>query len=363
MPDLHNCSVLIVDDTEINIDILFETIGNLYNISTAADGESALEKVTEQAPDLILLDIMMPGIDGYEVCRRLKGDQKTTHIPIIFLTSMTSLLEEEKGLKLGAVDYITKPFTPELVKARVKNQLQLKLYQDKLEELVKQRTVELELTQEITIECMGTLAEYRDSETGGHIQRTKYYVKALAEKLKHHPKFSSFLTEKTIDLLCKSAPLHDVGKIGVPDHILLKPGKLTVDECEEMKRHTIYGRDTIKRAEERLGEKSFLYLAHEMAESHQEKWDGSGYPNGWSGEQIPISGRIMALADVFDAIISKRIYKESIPHSKAVQIIFEGRGRHFDPDIVDAFMELTEEFRSIALKHADYEEERQNLMK
>jgi putative two-component system response regulator len=164
-------------------------------------------------------------------------------------------------------------------------------------------------------------------------------------------------------MLVKSAPLHDVGKIGIRDHILLKPEQLTYKECAEMKRHTIYGRDIIKRAEEKLGGNSFLHLAYEIAESHHEKWDGSGYPNGWAGKQIPISGRIMALADVYDAIISRRVYKEPIPHSQAIQIIHKARSHHFDPDIVDAFMELREDFRKIALEHADFEEERQTLMR
>lgn len=360
--DLSNCLVMIVDDTEENIDILVGTLGESYDISVALDGESALEDIEGNLPDIILLDIMMPGIDGYEVCRRLKANERTRNIPIIFLTAVSETENEDLGLQLGAVDYIVKPFHPTLVERRVKNQLELKLHRDSLEELVRIRTQELELTQDVTIESMGTLAEYRDPETGGHIIRTKRYVKALALKLKENPKFSDFLTDHTIELLHKSAPLHDIGKVGVPDHILLKAGKLTPEEFEEMKKHTIYGRDAIRKAEKRLGSQSFLKFALELAESHQEKWDGSGYPNGWKGEEIPLAGRIMAVADVYDALISKRVYKDPIPHSKSVEIIKEGSGTHFDPDIVASFVEISEKFREIALENTDFEEEKKSLL-
>ncbi len=226
---------------------------------------------------------------------------------------------------------------------------------------LKEAEEEISLTQDVTIESMGTLAEYRDPETGGHIKRTRNYVWLLAMHLKDHPKFKDVLDDATIELLYKSAPLHDIGKVGVPDNILLKPGKLTIEEFELMKKHTIYGMEAIAALEEKLGEDSFLHLAWEIAATHQEKWDGSGYPQGVKGEDIPVSGRLMALADVYDALISKRVYKPSMPHSKAVAIISEGRGSHFDPDMVDAFMELEDEFRKIALEHADFDEERENL--
>jgi putative two-component system response regulator len=304
---------------------------------------------------------MMPGMDGYEVCAKLKEDESTRDIPIVFLTAMAEESNEAQGLSLGAVDYITKPFSPDLVKSRVHNHLNLKRHQDNLEELVKERTEQLLLTQEVTIESMGTLAEFRDPETGGHIRRTKNYVRALARHLRDHPKFRDFLDLETIESLYKSAPLHDIGKVGVPDHILLKPGKLTYEEFEEMKNHTIYGRDTIKVSEAILGDDSFLKHASEIAYTHQEKWDGTGYPQGLSGEAIPISGRLMAVADVYDALVSKRVYKPPFPHKKAVAIIEEGKGQHFDPDMVDAFLVLAEEFRRIALEFADYDEERQTL--
>ncbi|MCP4177033.1 MAG: two-component system response regulator [bacterium] len=362
MHDLSECTVLIVDDTETNIDILVDTLEDSFELRVAMDGKTALEDVKDFPPDLILLDIMMPGMSGYEVCEKLKADEQTKNIPIIFLTAMSEELDEEKGLELGAIDYITKPFSPKLVKSRVYNHLELKIFRDRLEELVIERTEELKLTQDVVIESMANLAEYRDPETGGHILRTKNYVKLLAKNLKNNPKFSEFLTDKNIELLCQSAPLHDIGKIAISDSVLLKPGKLTDEEFELMKQHTVFGKDAILSSEKKLGENSFLVYAREMAESHQEKWDGSGYPNGLKGEEIPISGRLMAVADVYDALISKRVYKPSFPHKKAVEIIIDGKGTHFDPDLVDAFLEIENEFRKIAYEFADCEEEKNNLI-
>ena len=239
-------------------------------------------------------------MDGFEVCDRLKGHEDTQGIPIIFLTAMAEEQDEAFGLSLGAVDYITKPFNPELVKARVHNHLELKKHRDNLEELVRQRTRQLELTQDVTIESMGTLAEYRDPETGGHIKRTRNYVKLLAEHLQKHPRFMDVLDDATIELLYKSAPLHDIGKVGIPDGILLKAGKLTEEEFEIMKRHTTYGMEALLAQEKMLGPDSFLRLAREIAATHQEKWDGSGYPVGLKGKDIPVQARIFAVADAFE---------------------------------------------------------------
>jgi putative two-component system response regulator len=243
----------------------------------------------------------------------------------------------------------------------VRNHLELKQYRDSLEELVKQRTRELQLTQAVMIESLATLAEYRDPETGGHIKRTQNYVKALAVHLKNHPKFRGELTDEMINLLYLSAPLHDMGKVGVRDHILLKPGRLDEAEFHEMQKHTTYGHDALRITEEKLGKSTFLRLAREIAYAHQEKWDGSGYPRGLKAEEIPVSGRLMALADVYDALISKRVYKPPMPHDDAVRIILDGKGRHFDPDVVDAFLELQAVFRNIALTYADFDEEREML--
>jgi putative two-component system response regulator len=354
--------VLLVDDNTSNLQLLHETLDGLgYKLLIAKNGKSALAIAAKANPSLILLDIMMPEMDGYEVCRRLKSDEGTARIPVIFITALADEEDEAKGLGLGAVDYITKPIKPELVRARVRNHLELKRYQDNLERLVAERTRRLALTQAVTIEGLATLAEYRDPETGGHIKRTQNYVKALAVKLSEHPRFRAELQDDTIELLYMSAPLHDLGKVGVRDSVLLKAGRLTDEEFEEMKKHTIYGEEALRITEQKLGGDSFLHLAREIAYTHQEKWDGTGYPQGLKGDEIPISGRLMALADVYDALISKRVYKPPFPHEKAVEIIVEGKGRHFDPDIVDAFVELEATFRNIALTFADFDEERQIL--
>jgi len=354
--------VLLVDDNTTNLQLLHETLdGQGYKLLIAKNGQTALAIVQKAAPSLILLDIMMPEMDGYEVCRRLKADKNTVHIPVIFITALSDDEDEAKGLGMGAVDYITKPINPELVRVRVHNHLELKRHQDHLEKLVAERTRRLALTQAVTIESLATLAEYRDPETGGHIKRTQNYVKALAVHLKDHQRFRSELNDEVIDLLYLSAPLHDLGKVGVRDDVLLKPGPLTDEEFVEMKKHTIYGEEALRITEQKLGEDSFLKSAREIAYTHQEKWDGSGYPQGLKGDDIPMPGRLMALADVYDALISKRVYKPPFTHEKAVGIIVEGKGKHFDPDIVDAFLELEDTFRNIALTFADFDEERQML--
>jgi putative two-component system response regulator len=355
--------ILMVDDTTANLQILRETLaGYGYRLLSAKGGASALSIAAKAQPDLILLDIVMPEMDGYEVCRRLKNDGATRPIPVIFLTALDDAADEARGLALGAVDYITKPIHPELVRARVHAHLELKRHRDHLEQLVREKTREVRLTQAVMIESLATLAEYRDPETGGHIKRTQNYVKALAMHLRGHPRFRGRLNEEAIELLYLSAPLHDVGKVGVRDHILLKPGRLDEAEFEQMKQHTLLGEEALRRTEQKLGRSStFLRLAREIAGSHQEKWDGSGYPRGLKGEDIPLSARLMALADVYDALISKRIYKPPLPHEKAVAIIRAGRCAHFDPDLVDAFLALETTFRSIALAYADFDEEREML--
>ncbi|MBF0302411.1 MAG: response regulator [Desulfamplus sp.] len=353
--------ILVVDDNEFNIHLLTSILQGKYSLNVAMNGKEALKIAQKDKPDIILLDVMMPEMDGYEVCQQLKSDQSTKDIPVIFLTALSEESDEMKGLDLGAVDYIVKPVNPKLVEKRINNHLALKYHRDNLELMVAERTRMLNLTQDVTIESLGNLAEYRDQETGGHIKRTKNYVKSLAFNIKDNPRFKSILTNDYIDLLVKSAPLHDIGKVGVPDSILLKAGRLTEPEFEEMKKHTIYGRDIIAASEKSLGEESFLTLAREIAYTHHEKWDGSGYPEGTRCDMIPLSGRIMAIADVYDALISKRVYKSPFSHSKAVEIITNGKGTHFDPDIAGAFIEHENEFRLIALKYADFDEERAML--
>jgi putative two-component system response regulator len=359
----EKATILVVDDTPDNLTLMRGLLKDDYKVKVANGGEIALKIAQpDPRPDLILLDIMMPEMDGYEVCRRLKADAKTEHIPVIFLTAKSEISDETYGLELGAVDYITKPISPPIVMARVKTHLAMKYAQDFLKDKnsfleaeVMKRTAEVAAIQDVTIHAMASLAETRDSDTGGHIRRTQQYVKLMAEKLRFHPRFSHFLNDdKTIELLFKSAPLHDIGKVGIPDCILLNPGRLGQDEFEIMKTHTTLGRDAILQAERELGiEVPFLKYAKEIAYGHQEKWDGTGYPEGLSGDAIPISARLMAVADVYDALISRRVYKNSMPHEQAVQVISEGKGNHFDPDMVDSFMELQEEFRAIAERYVD----------
>ncbi|MBO9716071.1 MAG: two-component system response regulator [Pseudoxanthomonas sp.] len=358
---LRRKTVLLVDDTADNLALMSGLLKDLYRVKVANSGEKAVRIATESPPDLVLLDIMMPGMDGYEVCRILKAEPRTRDVPIIFLTAKAEVEDEKMGLELGAVDYLTKPISPPIALARVRNHLLLKASADFLrdqneflEKEVARRTEEIVAIQDVTILAMASLAETRDSETGNHIRRTQFYVKALAEKLQRHPRFAATLTDGYIRMLFKSAPLHDIGKVGIPDSILLKPGRFEPAEFEIMKTHTTLGRDAIEHAERALGTPvAFLSMAKEIAYSHQEKWDGSGYPQGLSGEAIPLSARLMAVADVYDALISRRVYKDGMPHAQAFRIIVEGRGIHFDPDMVDAFVELQEEFQAIAARFHD----------
>ena len=354
-------TILVVDDTPDNITLLTALLGELYRNKVATNGQRALKiAFAEPHPDLILLDIMMPDMDGYEVCRQLKANPSTASIPVIFLTAKIQDEDEARGFELGAVDYITKPINPPILMARVQTHIALQSARSSLErqneildQQVKQRTLQLENLQDALIISMASLAETRDNETGHHIRRTQYYIRELAQTLQDNPRFAT-LTDKNIDLIYKSAPLHDIGKVGVPDRILLKPARLTPEEFEEMKRHTIYGRDALMAAEKTLGTtESFLSTAKEIAYFHHEKWDGSGYPEGLAGDSIPAAARLMALVDVYDALISKRPYKDAMPHEQAVEIIVKGKSSHFDPDVVDAFLEIHDFFSDVAKRYAD----------
>jgi len=358
--------ILVVDDTADNLSLMSGLLKDKYKVKLAINGEKALSIArAAEPPDLILLDIMMPGLSGYEVCKILKDDPATRDIPVIFLTAMIGTEDEKKGLELGAADFITKPVNPPIVLARVATQLQNKAAADflkdqnaYLETEVTRRGRELAAIQDVTILAMASLAETRDNDTGNHIRRTQHYLKLLADDLKNHDRFRLFLDERTIDMLFKSAPLHDIGKVGIPDRILLKPGRFEPHEMEIMKTHCALGRDAIQHAEDQLGlEVEFLKYAKEIAYGHQEKWDGSGYPQGLAGDAIPISARLMAVADVYDALISRRVYKEGMPHAKAVSIIAEGRGSHFDPDMVDAFLLLADQFQAVAQRFADSDDD------
>ncbi|ANH66392.1 HD-GYP domain-containing protein [Mitsuaria sp. 7] len=359
-------TILAVDDSPDNLVLINALLKDRYLIKAATNGDLALRIArSSPPPDLILLDVMMPDTSGHEVARQLKAEAATRAIPIIFLTSRSAEDDEAFGFELGVEDYISKPIRPGVLRARVETQLKVKaaasFLRDQnqyLEQEVERRTRQVVAIQDVTIQAMASLAETRDNETGNHIRRTQHYVRCLALALREHPRFREFLTEVHVEALFKSAPLHDIGKIGIPDRILLKPGRLTAEEFEVMKTHTTLGREAIEQAEQRLGTSvEFLRFAKEIAYGHQEKWNGSGYPLGLAGDAIPISARLMAVADVYDALISRRVYKEPMPHAQAAAIIREGRGAHFDPDIVDAFDRCEAEFQDIAARFVDSDED------
>lgn len=361
LPGEQKPAVLVVDDSRDNILLLNEILKKEYRVRAAADGAKALEAAEEAPPDIILMDVMMPVMDGYEACRRFKKDKALRDIPLLFLTARSGEADEQKGFALGAADYIVRPVSPEILTARMRTQLVLKKSRDLLEhqnrfleEEVQRRTRDVSVLQEASIMALAALAETRDNETGGHLQRTKLYIRELARAMSRTKKYGAVLTPKKIGMIVLSAPLHDIGKVGVPDHILLKPGKLSAEEYEIMKKHTTMGRDAILCAERLMGgTETFLSCAREIAYSHHEKWDGTGYPQGLSGDEIPLSARLMAVADAYDAITTRRVYKEAICHERAADIIRSECGKHFDPDVVQAFLALQETFRVISVTCAD----------
>jgi putative two-component system response regulator len=360
--DMKKDTLLVVDDTPENLTLMAGILKDEYRVKVATNGAKAISIARSVPhPDLILLDIMMPSVDGYEICRRLKASGETRDIPVIFLTALSDLKDEKQGLEVGAVDYITKPISPPILMARVKNHLKLKaaadFLRDKnsyLEAEVDRRTMQIRAVQEVTILALASLAETRDNDTGNHLKRTQEYIKCLALKLNARDRFSTRLTDSYLSMIIKSAPLHDIGKVGIPDSILLKPGALTNEEFEIMKTHTILGRMAIENAEHSLGyQVDFLRVAKEIALSHHEKWDGSGYPAQLAGEEIPLSARLMAVADVYDSLISRRVYKGPFGHDEAVKIVMDSKESQFDPLIIDAFTECIDEFRTIAARYND----------
>jgi putative two-component system response regulator len=355
-------TLLVVDDTPENLQLMNSLLRERYRVQLATHGEACLQlALKEPQPDLILLDIMMPGIDGYETCRRLKADPRTAPIPVIFLTAMSQDDDQEQGFQCGCVDFITKPISPALTLARVATHLSLKQANDllathnrSLREEVERSTREVQRVQDVTIMAMASLAETRDNETGMHIRRTQNYVKVLAEGLQQGSPYTDQLDSMSIDLLFKSAPLHDIGKVGIPDGILLKPDKLTSEEFEIMKQHSELGARIIATAEQGLDTpSSFLRFAREIAHHHHENWDGSGYPDGLSGEAIPLSARLMAVADVYDALISKRCYKLPMTHEQACSLILDQCGRKFDPVVITIFQHERDRFAAIADEFSD----------
>jgi putative two-component system response regulator len=334
-------TILIVDDTPDNIDVLTEVLAPHYLVKVALNGEKALKIAAADAkPDLILLDIMMPGISGYDVCQRLKRNSATHGIPIIFVTAMNEVEDETKGLEMGAVDYITKPISPAIVLTRVRTHLALYDQTRELERLVALRTAELEKTRSQIIRRLGRAAEFKDNETGNHVIRMSHYSRLTAQ--------AAGLSAADVDTLFHAAPMHDVGKIGIPDNILLKPGKLDDVEWEVMRQHPAMGAEIIGWHKDTL-----LSAAHSVAITHHEKWDGSGYPNGLKGEEIPIFGRIVAIADVFDALTSARPYKKAWPVADALALIEEGAGKHFDPGLMSAFRQALPEMLKIKEQYSE----------
>ena len=357
-------AILVVDDNPENLSVIGELLQPAYQVQVANSGERAIE-LALAAPhlDLILLDVMMPGMDGFAVLGRLQAEPRLRDIPVIFLTAMDTTEAEERGLSLGAVDYVTKPMRQVIVLARVRTQIELKRARDRLrlqntslEAEVARRMSENQLIQDVSIHALARLAEIRDLETGNHLRRTQEYVRLLGTRLKDHPRFAAHLDPRAIDILAKSAPLHDIGKVGIPDHILLKPGKLTPAEWEIMKTHAQRGAEAIEQAE-RDAERPVVFfdVAKQIARHHHERWNGAGYPDGLAGDAIPMAARLMALADVFDALISRRVYKDPMPFDVARNIIAAERGNHFDPDMADAFLADFDGFRAIAQRYADTE--------
>jgi len=333
--------ILVVDDTPANIDVLENVLGTDYRVKAALNGEKALELANvHPQPDMILLDIMMPGMDGYDVISRLQSNPATGHIPVIFVTAKAEVADEEKGLSLGAIDYITKPISPPIVRARVKTHLALYNQNRELERKVKQRTQQLEESKLEILRCLARAAEFKDNETGMHVIRMSHYSRIIAESLN--------LRDDWVDMLFKAAPMHDIGKIGIPDHILLKPGRFEGGEWEIMKQHVTYGVAILGGHESDL-----LKMAKEIAECHHERYDGTGYPKGLVGEDIPLTGRIVAIADVFDAVTSERPYKKAWSIEKTLTLFENESGKHFDPDIVKILMKCLPEILEAKERYAE----------
>lgn len=332
-------TILVVDDTSENIDVLNGVLRSEYKVKAALNGERALKVANgDSKPDMMLLDIMMPEMDGYEVCRQLKANPATAKIPIIFVTAKNREDDEKKGLELGAVDYITKPISPSIVLARVRTHLALYDQNRALEQKVRERTEELRRTRLEIIQRLGRAAEFKDNETGFHVIRMSHYSRLIAEALECDNDWS--------DLVFNASPMHDIGKIGIPDKVLLKPGKLDEKEWILIRKHPEFGAAIIGEHNSKL-----LQVSREIAMSHHEKWDGSGYPNGFKGEEIPLTGRIIAIADVFDALTTERPYKNAWTVKDAVKLIDENSGSHFDPNLVPLFHEVMPEIMSVKKRY------------
>jgi putative two-component system response regulator len=350
------CRILIVDDSPEAIEVLGSALPRHCKRQFALSGEKAIKLLdsSEELPDLILLDVMMPGMDGYEVCRHLKNDDRLKGIPVIYLSALTDTKDKVKAFEQGGVDYIEKPFKLEEVRARVETHLKLhflqkeiEAYNNNLQQMVEEKVKEISESQIATIFALAKLAESRDNDTGDHLKRVQIFCLLLAEKLSTCSKYKDRINADFVENLQKASPLHDIGKVGIRDAILLKPGKLTPEEFEEMKQHASIGANTLKEVYQEYPSNYFIKIGIEIAQSHHEKWDGSGYPEGLSGDRIPLSARIMALVDVYDALRSKRVYKEAYSKEETHEIIIQGNGKQFDPLVVEAFLENEQEFDKV----------------
>jgi len=348
-------TIFIVDDDLTNLTIGSETLSEYYDVFTLNSGSLLLKRLERHIPDLILLDVNMPDMNGYEVIRRVKENEETRSIPIIFLTAQNDTESELEGLSLGAIDYISKPFSPPLLLKRIEVHLlvesqrqELVSFNNNLLELIFDKTNTVLELQNAILKTMVELIDRRDNTTGGHIERTQKYMKIVLDEMVKQGLYKKESSSWNVNLVVRSTQLHDVGKIAIPDSILQKPGKLTVEEFEKIKGHTTHGEEIISEIQKNTAEQKFLEYAKVFAGTHHEKWDGSGYPRGLKGEQIPVLGRAMAIADVYDALVSERPYKQSLTHEKAVAVIFDSRGSHFDPVIADLFMSIAGDFKEVA---------------
>lgn len=336
--------ILVVDDNVTNLKIAEQTLKPYYKVSLLISGIQALRFLKKTQPDLILLDINMPEMDGYQTLKEIKQEDSLSQIPVIFLTSQTDSDSEVQGLTLGAVDFIAKPFVAQSMLSRIKLHLEVHEYRCHLEEKVKEKTEMIEQMQDIMMRGLAELVECRDKNTGGHVKRTGEYLKVFTESVVEADIYPELALENYVHDLIRSAPLHDIGKIGINDQTLLKNGSLDEEEFEYMKQHARLGGMALEKMINETHGESFLYIAKDMAECHHEKWDGTGYPNGLKGEEIPISARIMSIVDVYDALTTKRSYKEAFSHEAAVDIIIKGKGTAFDPKLIEVFEQVHHTF-------------------
>lgn len=357
-------TLLVVDDTPANLNLLAGLLNVDHRVKLANSGARALELALREPPDLVLLDAMMPEMDGYEVCRRLKADVRTRDVPVIFVTAMIQPEDEACGFSVGAADFIHKPISPPILRARVATHLQMKAARDALarrnaglEGALAEHVDRVERLRDATMYVMVSLAEFRDEDTGNHVRRTQLYVRLLAEALRADPgddAEAQALNDEAVDLMVKSAPLHDIGKVAIPDHILLKPARLDAHEFEMMKTHTVRGWEILHRAAQRMGgESAYLNYALQIARHHHERWDGSGYPDGLAGRAIPLAARVMAVADVYDALISRRPYKPPFAHDEAMRLLRGGAGTHFDPQLIECADRCRAQLERVALEWRD----------